>query len=424
MSVARLDAFERRLPRRSLARALLRLWTDRLTPGGRALCGVAAVAGGGAAGFGISYPIHYLAMFLVSLLLVNQLTGWLFRPRVRVDRRLPARCAAGAAVRVRARLTNVGALPALDLAVRELAEPAGLRATPSLPLARLARGASAEVDYTLRPALRGAYDLPGPQAFTTFPFGLNRTARLVPAPHRLLVTPRFVPLARLELPVSVKHQPGGLALVSRVGESEEFVGSREYRPGDRLRDLDHRAWARVGVPVVREFQQEYLSRIALLVDTHVGQARLGGAERLRALEAGVSLGAAVADALSRQEYVVDLFAAGPELYHFQAGRALAFLDDVLDVLACVEPCPADPFPTLGPAVLEAIGQLSTAVLVLLDWDASRRELARRLAEHGVATRVVVVRAGPTTLDPAGFAGGAGPITLLTPAQVEGGVGAL
>src|SRR5690606_24934701 len=102
----------------------------------------------------------------------------------------------------------------------------------------------------------------------------------------------------------------------------------------------------------------------------------------------------------------------------------AFLDDVLDVLACVEPCPKDPFPTLGPAVLEAIGQLSTAVRVLLDWDARRRDPARRLAEHGGATRVVVVRAGATTLDPTGFVGGAGPVTLLTPALVEGGVGVL
>jgi uncharacterized protein (DUF58 family) len=137
----------------------------------------------------------------------------------------------------------------------------------------------------------------------------------------------------IDLPVGRKYQPGGLHLVSHVGDSEEFIGNREYRPGDRLRDIHHAAWARTGFPIVREFQEEYLCRIAMIVDTLAPPRDTAARQDL---EAALSLAAAIADALSRQEYVVDLFAAGPDLYHFQAGRGLAYLDNILDILACLE----------------------------------------------------------------------------------------
>src|SRR5262249_13032207 len=241
--------------------------------------------------------------------------------------------------------------------------------------------------------------------------------RDVRAPARLLVTPRFARLAAVDLPVGRKHQPGGLQLVSEVGDAGEFCGNREYRPGDRLRDVHHAAWARLGKPVVREFQQEYLCRIALVVDT---QAARPTNRAEAAFEAAISLGAGVADVLSREEYVVDIFAAGPDLYHFQAGRSLAYLDDILDVLACVDSTRKDPFATLGPAIQEQLFQISTAVVLFLDWDHGRERFVRLLQDHGVAAKVVVVRDGPTTLDALGVVTGAGPITILTPAQVEAG----
>ena len=414
-----LDGVLVQLPRRSLVGLIAYSWRHKFTPAGRSLVGSAVIAGAIASGFGIAYPGYVLAVLLVVFLFAAQGAAVVFRPRVTVERRLPDRCAAGATVTVAARVTHVGRLPAFDLAVRELAEPVGLRTDPAPERAdALWPGESVALDYRLFPVRRGAYDLPGPQVLTSFPFGVYDTVRKLDDPHRLLVTPRFTPLARLDLPAGHRHQPGGLALVSRVGESEEFVGNREYRSGDRLRDIDHRAWARRGAPIVREYQQEYLTRIALVVDTHVPRPSRRG---LRTLEAGVSLGAAVADALSRQEYIIDLFAAGPDLFHFQAGRSLAFLDDVLDVLACVEACPRDPFPTLGPAVMGSLGQLSTAVLVFLDWDDSREAFARSLAERGVQTKVVVVHEGATRRDPTGFQGGAGAVIRLTADEVERGV---
>jgi hypothetical protein len=95
--------------------------------------------------------------------------------------------------------------------------------------------------------------------------------------------------------------------------------------------------------------------------------------------------------------VIDLFAIGPDLYHLQAGRSLAYLDTVLDILACIEACRSSPFGALGPALRDQAGQVGSAVVVLLDWDEERAAFVRELGALGVAVKAVVVRDGPTTL---------------------------
>jgi uncharacterized protein (DUF58 family) len=389
-------------------------WLVKFSPAGRMLILIFVVAGSAAAGFGIVYPLYALATFLFVLSVVDAFVALAFRPRVTIVRDLPLRVAAGATVEVRAQITNVGRLPAFDLAVTEHLAPASLHPTTSAYAPRLGRKETLELRYQLRPERRGAYDLVGPIVVTAFPFGVFHAARVVPLPLRLLVYPRFAPLARVELPVPPRHQPGGLQLVSKVGESEEFIGDREYRVGDRLRDLDVRAWARLGTPIVREYQQEYLSRIALVVDTHVARRDKAAAD---ALEAAISLGAAVADALARQEYVVDLFACGPDLYHLSAGRSLAYLDTILDVLACIGPCRQSPFERLTTAVADLAPRIGTAVVLALDWTEDREAFVRALVDRGVAVKLLIVRDAPSTLD---HRAACVPARLLSTAEARAG----
>lgn len=152
-----------------------------------------------------------------------------------------------------------------------------------------------------------------------------------------------------------------------------------------------------------------------------------GAQKYRTtdeLEAAISLGASIADALSRQEYVIDIFAAGPELYHFQAGRSLAHLDNILDVLACIDACPSDPFAKLGPALSEEINEISSAIVVMLDWDEVRESFVRSIQNMGVAVKLIVVKDDETTLDVSGFRSEAGPAQLLTVEDINNGIGRL
>jgi uncharacterized protein (DUF58 family) len=216
----------------------------------------------------------------------------------------------------------------------------------------------------------------------------------------------------LSIPLATRYQPGGIALTSRVGESMEYIGNREYIPGEPARRLDFRSWARLGRPVVREFQEEYYCHVALILDTQLSSwskndslfgALWSGFKHgwndadSPAFEAAVSMTAAVAESLSHGEYIIDLFAAGPDLHVFRSGRHTAHFENVLELLACVGTSSIDPVDTLLPALSEELASVSTAVCVLLDWNVSRRRLVQAIRDVGCELKVVIVRDNETTL---------------------------
>jgi uncharacterized protein (DUF58 family) len=128
--------------------------------------------------------------------------------------------------------------------------------------------------------------------------------------------------------------------------------------------------------------------------------------------------ASVADFFSRSEHIVDLLAAGPDLYEVSAGRSLAYLENILDVLACLEPSPDPPFRTLGPVLFEKLARITTVVAVLQDWDEPREAFLRQVKALGTAVRVIIVHEGPTARDLAAAPADLGEISRMTPADVE------
>ena len=224
-------------------------------------------------------------------------------------------------------------------------------------------------------------------------------------------------MAQFEVPIGRRYQPGGIPLSSSVGESIEFTGTRDYRQGDPLRSIHWRSWARRMAPVVKEYQEEYFCRIAIVLDTF--QSRRQRAKDRRTFEAAISATASIADFFSRSEHVVDVLAAGPDLYEVSSGRSLAHLENILDVLACLEPCPQPPFQTIGPTLFERLAQVSTVVAVVLDWDEARETFLRRVRSLGTAVRAVVVHEGPTTRPWEGVGEDLGVVDLMSPADVAG-----
>ena len=116
--------------------------------------------------------------------------------------------------------------------------------------------------------------------------------------------------------------------------------------------------------------------------------------------------------------MVDILAAGPEVYEVSAGRSLAYLDNILDVLAGLEPCPDAPFAAIGPALFEKLARITTVVAVLQDWDEPRERFLREVKALGTAVHVIVVHEGATTLPWAGVGAELGHIVHMTPADVD------
>jgi uncharacterized protein (DUF58 family) len=271
----------------------------------------------------------------------------------------------------------------------------------------------------LLPSRRGHYLLKGIRQATVFPFGLWRSWHDHKAQRALLVYPTFKPLSKLDIEVGRRYQPGGIALTSHLGDSTEFLSTREFRYGDSLRSIHWRSWARTGKPIVKEFQEEFFCRIALVVDTFMGAKQVKA--RREEFEAAISLAASVADSLSREEYVIDIFAAGPELYQLQAGRSLAHFENVMDILACVQPCHEAPFEKLEPVFLESLENITTAVVVLLDWDERRQRFLQAIQERGCGIKAVLVKNKLSPEQAAQIEGDAGRFSWVTAEQIRQGL---
>ena len=80
---------------------------------------------------------------------------------------------------------------------------------------------------------------------------------------------------------------------------------RDYRPGDPPRHIHWRSWAKMGRPIVKEFEDEFFVRHALILDTFCEAPE---ADRF---EESVSVAASFACSLQTQDSLLDLLFVGP-----------------------------------------------------------------------------------------------------------------
>jgi uncharacterized protein (DUF58 family) len=424
----------------------------RFTPAGRAL-GYMLIA---AAAFGLdtqrttAFQIFALA---AALLLVAWLASLRLRPKLAIERRLPELATAGEPVRYRHVVRSDGDAPLAELRLRdELAEDFPSveeflreRSRPEpgvnwvdrrvgfprwLAMVQRRRGAvigevslpgllpqrAVEVSMTLTPLRRGALVFARSRVLRPDPLGLVNALSTLDAPGRLVVLPRRYPLPPLALPGARRFQRGGVSLSQSVGDSQEFTALRDYRPGDPVRHIHWRSFARLGEPVVKEFQDEFFTRYALVLDT------FGDDLPQTVFEAAVSVAASFVDGMHTQEALLDLMFVEEQAWRLTIGRGLGQQADLLRALAFVTPRPADQFASLAQHVLLHGSALSACVLVLLRLDEERRVLLRALRAVGIHLMVLVVAPARVntvddttavhTIDPTDVAGS---LALLAPA---------
>jgi len=241
-----------------------------------------------------------------------------------------------------------------------------------------------EVRVELEPTRRGILRFAGITLARPDPFGLFRAFATVRLPQTALILPKRYPLPPIALPGTMKYQEGGVAMASSIGRSEEFVSLREYRRGDPYRHIHWRSWAKTGKPIVKEFEDEFFVRHALVLDTFMDDPRS------EAFEEAVAVAASFASTLISQESLLDLLFVGAQAYCFTAGRSLGHADQMLEILASVRVSPDEPFSKLENLVVQHTGTVSGCICVMLAWDEPRRKLVEKLVTLGVPTMVLLV----------------------------------
>lgn len=240
---------------------------------------------------------------------------------------------------------------------------------------------------TLRsePTGRAVAEFVGPAIAIDGPLGLVRWWRSVPqtGDRQLAVLP---PARALSLPPPDgrrRWQPGGVSLAMRVGDAEEFRSLRDYRPGDPLRDIHWRSFARLGKPLVREHQEEFFARHALVIDTAT-------APYTPALEVAVAYAVGLVTAPREPDCLLDLLFVAGEVHRMTSGRGLGSGDGLLRVLAGLRASGPGSTDLLFRGVSAHVGEYASLIVVLLAWDTPRREALRALFARGVAPWVLVV----------------------------------
>ncbi len=395
-------------------------WLElRLTLAGRIL--LAAMVAAGALGIDTRQSLAYQVFALgLGLLLVASLSLPFFRNRFSSGRLLPKFATVGQPFRYRVSIRNHSAKPQRDLVLidelaahppsaasffqtrqpgeenqnwfdRSVGYPrwswlmrlrAGARVSEQ-PLPVLPPKTQTTAEVELLPLRRGYLRFTQMRIARPDPFGLLKAFVRLKMQDTMLVLPRRYPLPPIQLPGSRRYQPGGVALASHVGDSEEFLSVRDYRPGDPPKHIHWKSWARVGKPIIKEFQAEFFVRHALILDTF---APASG----QLFEEAVSVAASFASTVDTQDSLLDLMFVGEKAYCFTSGRGLGSSDRLLEILACVEPCTVHSFARLRRTVISHASALSGCVCIFLDWGSEQRNLIRQLRALDVPVLVLVL----------------------------------
>ncbi|MFM9969068.1 MAG: DUF58 domain-containing protein [Burkholderiales bacterium] len=368
--------------------------------------------------------------YLGSLLVLAITATTMFRARLQIIRDLPRFATAGEPLEYRLRVRNLGAREQRGLGVFEdfefsyptreefrlAREPGakrnrideamgfytwnwllaqrrnGVVAPKEAPT--IAAGSEAAVNMRLEAKCRGVVRFAGVSIARTDPLRLCRAFFCVSAPQSVLVLPRRYRLPPFALPGRRLYQPGGVTQAAASGDSEEFFGLRDYQPGDPMQRIHWKSFARVGRPIVREYQTEFIERHALALDTAFS------AQGEAAFEEAVSVAASFVYTLDTQECLLDMLFIGDKTHSYSAGRGLLRTEYLLEVLAGVTRQEGDVLPRLGAAVRERRGQLSSCILVLAGWDEPRRVLVDSLRRAGLNLLVLAVVSDLLQIDPA------------------------
>jgi uncharacterized protein (DUF58 family) len=341
-------------------------------------------------------PMRAVAVALFVIFLVDFIFALLFRPKLKITRHVPRRIRAGSTFSIRYELENLRSLSAWDIELDNYRLRPGIKVKSLGSIGVIPPHEKIEVTAEVEAVKRGKYDFFSPIADSRFPLGLFKMSRRKKGePDVLLVYPSYHELLSMDLPVALRFQKDGDSRVSKVGESLDFFGNREFREGDDPRHIDWIGSARSGEIIIKEFQQEYLSRIAIIVDTYVPPVNsfkfsFKKKQSFAELEASLSLSSALIDYLTRGEYIVDIFATGLDVYHFKAGRHLSCFDDIMDILASLEINHQIPINDISSSVIEEISSIGSVVVLLQGWDKEREKLIARLNNYGIAAKVIII----------------------------------
>ena len=198
----------------------------------------------------------------------------------------------------------------------------------------LARGGAAGFGYAFE-APRGIIEWPDLTVTAADPLGLFEASASVPADGEVVIRPAPIRLPRLPFrPRGTLHTPGPVP-VPLDGPGTDFLGIREYQPGDPLRRINWRLAARhQGRLFTNEHERHEVADYGLVVDARITDPEV--------FERAIQAAAGAAECILREGNRLAMLVFGKAMSATFPGYGKRQLNLVLRSLAAAMPSPRIP----------------------------------------------------------------------------------
>ena len=248
---------------------------------------------------------------------------------------------------------------------------------------RLSVGETGRARFQLTPQHRGVLHLAELRVLLPDPFGLFQRCLPVTAPKdHVIILPKRYPLDHFSLPGNAHLHMGGEAASNSIGQTGDFLHLRDYQSGDAMRSVDWKSWARTGVPVVREYEDNFFPHYGVILDT-------SGSPGQR-FEEAVSVASSFVASMDTQECLLDLIFIGEKSYRITAGQGVARRSKLLEILATVQARTQIDFEALQALVNRESEHLTALLLIFPDWNEERRTFLTQLRAQGLQITVFII----------------------------------
>ena len=261
----------------------------------------------------------------VGMFLSGCLIHFATRPLLACHFTLPSSSPSGQSFSVTIHARNLRILPALDFTLsfaqpktarrrwfrrRQTSLPAYWVRETAIRNTVLRSGETADLNTSLQFFRRGIHPLPKIIIRAGFPFHLFESTVVYPSAGTIAITPRVL-AADDTAAKGLLDNLGGWSHRLLSGDELDYTGSREYEPGMAVRRWDFPSWARLGVPIVREFQSPSIQKVFLIIDTGLDE-QIGSRSDTEEshFERMFSLAATAIQKLSRKSVQIELFVTG------------------------------------------------------------------------------------------------------------------
>lgn len=346
---------------------------------------------------GTQISAYFFVSFIWALMITSFLLSFFFKPTIRASLCAASKPTAGGYCLYRVNITNTGRRPLRNLTLLAHKLPYGLYAQPDTLeqkdfVAWLEPGQQTTLTIQLRIPRRGFFIIEPLLIGTSFPSGLLRSLKRITQRTPFYVLPKLLKIKDPLLLINQQSQQLGSGNSVSFGGSNEFLSTREYRDGDRIKDIHWNSSAKSGKLIIKEYSKESSQHVGFFIDTELKRY-----EKHRSFEAQIALCAGIAEDFFKHHYCLDLFTCTAKHHKKTIKTFQHDFSRFLETLAEIEGEEQIHFNDVLVDLKMQGRKLSSLIILLKDWNQDRIAFINSIKDLNIPFKIIIIHTNPKQL---------------------------